>query len=65
MGVASAPQIAAMVEVNAETDFVARNEAFQGFVEQVAKVALETGEDVGRDQGRAHTPAPAARSRKS
>jgi elongation factor Ts len=35
-----------MVEINAETDFVARNEAFQSFVETAAKLALETGEDV-------------------
>jgi len=46
IGVASAPQAAAMVEVNAETDFVARNETFQEFVETVARIALETGEDV-------------------
>jgi elongation factor Ts len=46
VGVASAPGRAAMVEVNAETDFVGRNEAFQGFVEAVAKVALDIGEDV-------------------
>jgi elongation factor Ts len=46
IGVASAPGRAAMVEVNAETDFVARNETFQAFVETVAKVALEVGEDV-------------------
>jgi elongation factor Ts len=46
IGVASAPQVAAMVEVNAETDFVARNETFQEFVEAVARIALETGEDV-------------------
>jgi elongation factor Ts len=46
IGVASAPQIAAMVEVNAETDFVARNETFQDFVQTVAHIALETGEDV-------------------
>jgi len=30
----------ALVEVNAETDFVARNEQFQGFVRQVARQAL-------------------------
>jgi len=30
----------AVVEVNAETDFVARNEQFQGFVSKVAKLAL-------------------------
>ncbi len=31
----------AIVEVNSETDFVARNEKFQGFVRQVADVALK------------------------
>ncbi|APH57090.1 Protein translation elongation factor Ts (EF-Ts) [Granulibacter bethesdensis] len=46
VGVASAPQTAAMVEVNAETDFVARNELFQAFVTEAAKVALTVGEDV-------------------
>jgi elongation factor Ts len=46
VGVASAPLRAAMVEVNAETDFVARNEQFQGFVETLAKLALDVGEDV-------------------
>jgi elongation factor Ts len=46
IGVASGPQIAAMVEVNAETDFVARNETFQEFVGIVARIALATGEDV-------------------
>jgi elongation factor Ts len=46
VGVASAPGRAAMVEVNAETDFVARNETFQAFVEAVAKIALEQGQDL-------------------
>lgn len=46
IGVAHGALKAAMVEVNAETDFVARNEAFQDFVETVAKIALEVGEDV-------------------
>jgi len=46
VGVASKPQMAAMVEINAETDFVGRNESFQAFVEAVAKVALEVGEDL-------------------
>ena len=36
----------ALVEVNSETDFVARNEAFQGFVSQVATLALEAGGDL-------------------
>jgi elongation factor Ts len=46
VGVVSANCSAAMVEVNAETDFVARNETFQGFVEAVAKIALDVGEDL-------------------
>jgi elongation factor Ts len=46
VGTASAPNRAAMVEVNAETDFVARNDAFQDFVAGVAKIALDTGEDI-------------------
>ncbi len=46
VGVASAPNKAAMVEVNAETDFVARNDTFQAFVAEVAKVALAVGEDL-------------------
>ena len=46
IGVASAKNKAAMVEVNAETDFVARNEAFQALVEGIAQVALTVGEDV-------------------
>ncbi len=33
---------AAVVEVNSETDFVAKNEVFQTFVENVAKQALKT-----------------------
>ncbi|MBO1327961.1 translation elongation factor Ts [Acetobacter suratthaniensis] len=46
VAVASTDRSAAMVEVNAETDFVARNEAFQSFVEEIAKVALKVGEDL-------------------
>jgi elongation factor Ts len=46
VGVASAEHKAAIVEVNAETDFVARNETFQGFVEAVAKIALAVGDDL-------------------
>ncbi|HEX3402781.1 MAG TPA: translation elongation factor Ts [Acetobacteraceae bacterium] len=45
VGIASAPGRAAMVEVNTETDFVARNPTFQGFVEAVAQIALTVGED--------------------
>jgi elongation factor Ts len=35
-----------LVEVNSETDFVARNEQFQGLVKLIAQVALDTGPDV-------------------
>ena len=46
VGVVSAPGRAAMVEVNAETDFVARNDTFQAFVEAVAGIALQIGDDL-------------------
>ena len=46
VGVATMPNKGAVVEVNAETDFVGRNELFQAFVETVAKLALDVGEDV-------------------
>ena len=46
VGVASGPTVAAMVEVNAETDFLARNETFQNFVAEVAGLALSVGEDL-------------------
>ena len=35
-----------LVEVNSETDFVARNEQFQGLVKMIAQVALKHGSDV-------------------
>ena len=35
----------AVVEVNSETDFVARNETFQTFVENVTAIALDAGGD--------------------
>ncbi len=37
---------AAVIEINSETDFVARNEQFQQFVGDLAGVALEVGTDV-------------------
>src|SRR5689334_8230385 len=36
----------ALVEVNAETDFVGRNEQFQKFVGSVARIALDNGGDL-------------------
>jgi len=41
VGVSTEGTKAAIVEVNSETDFVARNEQFQGIVGNVAKLALE------------------------
>jgi elongation factor Ts len=41
VGVSTEGTRAAIVEVNSETDFVARNEQFQGIVGAVAKLALE------------------------
>lgn len=35
-----------VVEVNSETDFVARNDQFQGLVKMIGQVALKTGTDV-------------------
>ena len=46
VGVANDGTRAAIVEVNSETDFVARNEQFQGIVGNVAKLAVEAGGDV-------------------
>src|SRR4030095_17128986 len=46
IGVFVAPTKGAMVEVNSETDFVARNDHFQGLVKMVADVALSTGENI-------------------
>ncbi len=36
----------AVVEVNSETDFVAKNETFQGFVRTVTAIAAEMGSDI-------------------
>ena len=46
IGVAVGGDAGALVEVNAETDFVARNDEFKGFVKTAAKLALEEGGDV-------------------
>ena len=46
VGVAVAGAKGAVVEVNSETDFVAKNEQFQDFVRNVATLALETNGDV-------------------
>jgi len=46
VGVATEGTKGAVVEVNSETDFVARNEGFQGIVKGIATVALTTAGDV-------------------
>jgi elongation factor Ts len=48
VGVATAGNKAAVVEVNSETDFVARNEQFQSVVGNVAKLALDADGDVAK-----------------
>ena len=46
VGVAVEGKTGAAVEVNSETDFVAKNEQFQEFVRNVSQLALQTGGDV-------------------
>ncbi len=48
IGVESGLAEAVVVEVNSETDFVARNSAFQELVRTVARVALEQGGNTGQ-----------------
>ena len=48
IGLATAPGKAAMVEINAETDFVARNGDFQAVVREVATLALDCDSDIER-----------------
>jgi elongation factor Ts len=48
IGIESRANEAVVVEVNSETDFVARNAAFQDLVRTVAGVALEQGADTGK-----------------
>jgi len=55
IGVAADGKAAAMVEVNSETDFVARNEEFQAAVRTIAEIALKNGGDATKTQ---HAAAP-------
>ena len=48
IGVALTPSKGIVVEVNSETDFVARNDLFQGLVKMIASVALDAGADVDK-----------------
>src|SRR4051794_23947454 len=51
VGVAAEGKTGAVVEVNSETDFVARNEQFQGFVRAATALALK-GDDVEALKGK-------------
>ena len=46
VGVAVAGTKGVAVEVNSQTDFVAKNDIFQGFVREVTAIALEKGDDI-------------------
>src|SRR5271170_8387028 len=46
IGIAVTPAKGIVVEVNSETDFVARNDLFQGLVKMIADIALTAGADV-------------------
>ena len=48
VGVALGDKSGAVAEVNSETDFVARNEVFQGTVREIAKLALKADGDVAK-----------------
>ncbi|MGB8632344.1 MAG: translation elongation factor Ts, partial [Xanthobacteraceae bacterium] len=48
VGVAVTPTKGIVVEVNSETDFVARNDLFQGLVKMIASAALDAGSSVDK-----------------
>jgi elongation factor Ts len=48
IGVASGGNAGALVEVNAETDFVAKNDQFKQFVKSAAELALEENGDLAK-----------------
>ena len=50
VGLAASDGKAAVVEVNSETDFVSRNETFQGFVKGVAELAIMGHDDLEKLQ---------------
>ena len=54
VGVSTLGNVGAAIEINAETDFVARNVLFQDFVETAAKIALEVKGDIEALKGKPH-----------
>jgi elongation factor Ts len=59
VGVAAGTREGAIVEVNAETDFVARNDQFQAYVHTVAKLSLTSSADM---ESLKQMPHPSGRS---
>ena len=55
VGVAVSGTSGAAVEVNSETDFVAKNDQFQDFVRNVTNIALAKGDDVAALANEAYT----------
>lgn len=53
IGVAVAGPKGVAIEVNSQTDFVAKNEIFQNFVRDVTAIALEKGDDLAALKGEA------------
>ncbi|MBB4619518.1 translation elongation factor Ts [Sphingomonas abaci] len=53
VGVATSGTRGAAVEVNSETDFVAKNDQFQQFVREVTEIALASGDDIEALKGQA------------
>ncbi|MDJ0276590.1 translation elongation factor Ts [Sphingomonas sp. 2R-10] len=53
VGVAVAGTKGVAIEVNSQTDFVAKNDQFQSFVRDVVAIALEKGDDVEALKGQA------------
>jgi elongation factor Ts len=60
IGVAVNGDAGALVEVNAETDFVARNDTFKEFVKRAADLALLAGGDVDKLLAHPHSPGGAS-----
>ena len=54
VGVATVGNAGAVIEINAETDFVARNVLFQDFVDSAAKIALEVKGDIDALKNKPH-----------
>ncbi len=48
VGAATRGKVGALVEINSETDFVARNDIFQHFVRTVTEAALGAGDELER-----------------